>query len=223
MKILKKISLAIAIATTLSTNTFAATGSFAVGPRVGVQGFGFDVRTPFSENIFGRVGFNYFKYTKTFDDGQIKLKGKLDLITAPIMLDWHPFDRSGFRLSAGIAYNGNRVKVTGTPSGIVTLEGQQFTPAQIGSVTAKVKFRNAIASVATVGYDSSFINNSPWSFNVEAGLMYTGKPKLSVSSTGDGGALVAPFVKKDGEKTLKDLRKFLEFYPVLSIGMKYTF
>ena len=75
MKSLKKITTILAISTMLSSTAYAMDGSVAFGPRAGIQGIGLEARTKITENFFGRVGFNYFEYTKNFNDGQINLKG----------------------------------------------------------------------------------------------------------------------------------------------------
>jgi len=113
---MKKALAILAVSTMLSSSAYAMESTVALGPKIGTQGIGAEVRAPLAENFFGRLGFNYFTYTHNLNDGKIKLKGKLTLLSAPIMLDWHPFEESGFRLSAGVAYNGNKVKATARPS-----------------------------------------------------------------------------------------------------------
>lgn len=89
-------------------------------------------------------------------------------------------------------------------------------------MTAELTLGNAIAGVASIGYDSSFVSNGPLSFHAELGAMYTGKPKLSVSSTGIGGAAFLNEYKKDADKAFKDVEKYLKIYPILKIGVKYA-
>lgn len=222
IKNLKKLPAIIAVSTMLSSSALADNAFVAVGLNLSTTGIGAEARTPIAEGFYGRLGANYFKYSQKFTDGEINLKGDLTLLSAPIMVDWHPFDNSGFRLSAGVAYNGNKVKAKGTPAQGVTVNNVFFTPAQIGSVTAELTLGNAIAGVASVGYDSSFVSNGPLSFHFELGAMYTGKPKLSTSSTGTGGDLFLREYKKDADKAFKDVEKYLKFFPILKIGVKYV-
>lgn len=222
LKNLKKFSAVFAISTMLSSSAFADSAFVAVGLNLSTTGIGAEARAPIAEGFYSRLGTNYFKYTRKFTKGKINLKGDLTLLSAPVMVDWHPFDNSGFRLSAGIAYNGNKVKAKGTPDQGVTINNIFFTPTQAGSVTAELTLGNAIAGVASIGYDSSFISNGPLSFHFELGTMYTGKPKLSVSSTGTGGDLFLREYRKDADKALKDIEKYLKFFPILKIGVKYA-
>ncbi len=222
IKNLKKLPAIIAVSTMLSSSALADNAFVAVGLNLSTTGIGAEARTPIADGFYGRLGANYFKYSQKYTDGEINLKGDLTLLSAPIMVDWHPFDNSGFRLSAGVAYNGNKVKAKGTAAQGVTINNIPFSPAQIGSVTAELTLGNAIAGVASVGYDSSFVSNGPLSFHFELGAMYTGKPKLSVSSTGTGGAAFVKEYKSDADKAFKDIEKYLKFFPILKIGIKYA-
>lgn len=222
MKNLKQFSAVLAVSTMLSSSALADKAFVAVGLNLSTTGIGAEARTPIADGFYGRIGANYFKYSRSFTDGEIKLKGDLTLLSAPIMLDWHPFDYSGFRLSAGVAYNGNKVKANGTAAQGARINNKYFTSAEVGSVTAELTLGNAIAGVASLGYDSSFVSNGPLSFHFELGAMYTGKPKLSVSSTGIGGDAFLKEYRKDADKSFKNIEKYLKFYPILKVGVKYA-
>ncbi len=223
MRTINKISTIVALSTAISSTTYAENVSIAVGPRVSTQGIGLEARAQIADGFFGRINGNYFQYSRNFNDGEIDLKGKLTLLAVPLMLDWHPFESSGFRLSVGAAYNGNKVKATGKAVNGATLQGVFYNASEIGSVTSELEIGNTIAAVASIGYDGSFINNSPLSFNCEAGIMYAGKPKLTVTSTGVGGARAKDRIKEDASKGLKKIEKYLKFFPIVSIGVKYAF
>jgi hypothetical protein len=222
---LKRIWAVTTIVAALSSSAFAHEGTVAVGLKVGTQGFGAEARMPIMNNVFGRLGVNYFNLNRTLNDGDLGYKAKMTLATVPLMVDYHPFDHSGFRLSAGIAYNGNKVSVKATPTKSTKINGIPFTPAQIGSVTGKLKLGNTIAPIVSIGYDSSFVSESPLSFAFEAGMMFSGKPKLNISGSGISGQqkVFIDALQADGDKAVKKAKKYLEFFPVLSIGVKYTF
>lgn len=229
VKLLKSLP-AITIATiALNSHAHTETSILAVGPRVGLQGFGIEARTPITESIFARANANYFTYRHKLNDGNINYKGKLTLLTVPVMIDWHPIENSGFRISVGAAYNGNQLEIKGTTNQNVTLNGTTYTPAQIGHVKGKLKLGSRVAGVASLGYDGSFIDNGPFSFNLEAGIIYAGSPKLSVTAKDSIlstlpalQAKVEQDIKKDAEKSIKKIKKYLNVFPILSIGFKYA-
>jgi hypothetical protein len=230
LRIFKKITTTVTALAILSSSALANDKFASFGLNLSTTGFGAEARTPITSRIYGRIGTNYFKYTHKasgndfikFKGGKIDLKGTINLFSVPIMVDFHPFDSSGFRLSLGVAYNSNNIKAEGDAKNGVTLNGRFFTAQQIGSVRAELSLGNAMSGVASIGYDSSFIKDTPISFHFELGAMYTGKPKLSVTSTGTGGTLALANIRKDIDEGFDKVKKYLEFYPIIKIGLKYT-
>lgn len=214
-----------AILTSLNSSVYATDGIVAIGPKIGIQGIGVDARAPITESLLGRIGFNYFSFSKSkvAIEGNLKLDATLRLLSVPVMLDWHPFENSGFRLSGGVAYNGNKLSLKGTANGPVTINNITYPAAQIGSVTGTLSLGNTLAGLATIGYDSSFVKDGAWSFNFEAGVMYTGSPKLSISATGTGGQTVKDVLDRAIKEDSGSWKKYLKYYPILSLGFKYKF
>ncbi len=219
----------LAVTATMATTSFANErmneSKIALGTKIGTTGVGIEVRTILTESLYGRLGGSYFHYNHSLTKGDLKYKGKMTLLSVPLMLDYHPFEESGFRLSAGVAYNGNEVKATAKPTVPVTINNHIYTIADIGEVNATLSLQHKIAPVVTIGYDSSFVNNSSWSFNAEAGVMYLGKPKIKVSASGLAASNqnLINDLDKDINKNLKQVKKYLRFFPVVSFGLKYNF
>jgi hypothetical protein len=101
-------------------------------------------------------------------------EGKLNLFTVPLMLDYHPTG-SGFKISAGVAYNGNKATLKAKTSKTVYINNHRYTPTELGEIKSTVKLGNDIAPIISLGYDSSFISDGPLTLNFEAGLMYAGR------------------------------------------------
>ncbi len=53
--------------------------------------------------------------------------------------------------------------------------------------------------------------------------MYAGKPKLTVTSTGLATDNAKDQIKADASKGLKKIEKYLKFFPIVSVGVKYAF
>lgn len=193
----------------------------AVGPKLSTQGIGLEARSPIGEGMFARLGVNYFSLNRAFDNASIKTTAKLNLLSIPVMLDYHPFDNSGFKLSAGIAYNGNHISATAKPAHTTILYGRSFTPENLGSIKTKVTLGNSVAPIVSIGYDNSFNNNSLWSFNCEVGAMYTGTPKLSVSANGNLEEAIS-YIERDAQRNFRLVKKHLKIFPILSLGIKYN-
>jgi len=222
-----KVASVLAVSALLSTTAYAGNNDsmIAFGAKVGTAGVGIEGRAPIVDNLYGRFGVNYLHYNHSLNNGALNYKGKLTLLTVPLMLDYHPFDNSGFRVSAGIAYNGNKITATAKPNKTVTLYGENYEPGDLGTVKSKLTLGNNIAPIVSIGYDSSFISDSPWSFNAEAGVMYSGKAKIKVSATGELAKEqeVINDLNRDANKSLDKVKKYLKFFPIVSIGLKYNF
>ena len=220
---------AVAITAMMATTSLASdrdlNNKLALGAKVGTTGFGVEGRMPVTESLYGRFGVNYFHYSHALDKGALNYKGKLTLLTVPLMLDYHPFEGSGFRLSGGVAYNGNKVSATALPNKSVTLNNHTYTAAELGSVKATLTLGQKVVPVISLGYDSSFVSDSRVSFNAEAGFMYLGTSKVRVSANGVGASNQSLIndLNQDANKSLKQVKNYLRFFPVVSLGFKYNF
>ena len=206
-----KVASVLAVSALLSTTAYAGNNDsmIAFGAKVGTAGVGIEGRAPIVDNLYGRFGVNYLHYNHSLNNGALNYKGKLTLLTVPLMLDYHPFDNSGFRVSAGVAYNGNKITATAKPSKTVTLYGEDYEPGDLGTVKSKLTLGNTISPIASIGYDNSLISDSHWRYNSGPGVMYTGKAKNKVTSTGNlaNEPEVINNVNRDANKSLDTVKK----------------
>lgn len=237
-----KIASALAISALFSTTTYAQvittsyeevgnarTSVFGLGAKIGTAGIGIEGRVALTEQIYGRLGGNYLSYalSGTESESKVGYKVKLQLLTVPLMIDYHPAADSGFRISAGVAYNGNKVTAKATPSKDVKLYGRTYSPKELGTITTELNLGNKVAPIISIGYDNSFLSGSPFSFNAEIGAMYAGTPKLKTSFSGGTAKAEAQLredVRRDADadKQLKNAKNYLKFFPVVSIGFKFN-
>lgn len=236
MSIKKNFAIILGLMTLSATSAYAANSIIAIGPKISTQGFGLEARAPITSNLYGRLGVNYFHYSYEHDETILNYKIKATLLTVPLMLDYHPIDHSGFRLSAGLAYNGNNMTATARTYNyvsrldnsvlktLVMINGTFYSSEELGSVNAKLKLGSRIAGILSLGYDSSLVNQGSWSFNAEAGVMFSGKPKVKVTTTGTAASqtkLIAD-LNADANKALNSAKNYLNFFPILSIGFKFN-
>ncbi|MGN6671094.1 MAG: hypothetical protein ACTHJ4_06115, partial [Candidatus Nucleicultricaceae bacterium] len=151
----------------------------------------------------------------------IHWSGKLNLFTVGAMADYHPF-QNGFRLSAGIMYNGNKFDLSATPAQNVTINGTVYTPAQVGTMKGTLDFRK-IAPYIGFGYDGALTSNGALSFNAEVGVLFQGSPRASVSASGLLGAQQALLNNIKAEAQHATNKGWVRYYPVVSVGFKYRF
>ena len=210
----------ISILTLISVSSHANT--FAVGPKVGTLGLGLEGSMKINEYCNIAAGVNGFHISKHTDDGQIKYNGSLRMLTAGVTVNAHPF-QNGFKVSAGGFYNGNKLDISATPSKNTTINGHNYTPAQIGKVNGSLDFKK-VSPYLGIGYDSAFYSSNPWSFNCEAGVLFQGKPRAKINS-------ITGYLQND-RQAIQDLaqdaakganKSYIRYYPVVSVGFKYSF
>ena len=92
------------------------------GISLGFDGIGFDVAAPLTYNFAVRAGYTFMprvKYSTSIDiednvafmKDEVDLKGKLKMGDFHLLVDYYPFKKSSFHLTAG-AYIGNRTIAT---------------------------------------------------------------------------------------------------------------
>ncbi|MBY0293496.1 MAG: hypothetical protein K2W92_09465 [Alphaproteobacteria bacterium] len=194
---------------------------FSLAAKVGSLGGGVEASYRINP-LFSVIGsVNGFKFSIGLSNRNVELNGNIPLFTTGVSLGIHPFNNN-FKLLAGIFYNGNQFDLTSTLKHNVTLRGETFTPEQVGKVKVTDYF-NKLSPYLGIGFDSPLHNESSWSFIGELGILFQGSPRAKLKRT--GGGKVSPLIKDYIEKQAKHSadKLFLKYYPVLSIGMKYSF
>ena len=189
----------------------------SVGAQGSTAGFGPEVAFSVSPYLTVRGVGNYlsFDYDDTYAGVDYDLG--VDLASAGGFIDYHPL-RNGFYLSVGALYNGNEASLSGiAPAG--TQIGGIILPTAAGldgDVTV-----DDFSPYVGLGYDTTFTSRSSWTVTVRAGVMYQGNVSVDLRQT--AGPSI-PQGDLDAEaRNIEDDLQFLEFYPVVSVGLNYRF
>ncbi len=229
-----------ALPTAASLRPFSAVG---VGVHVGINGIGFDVATPVSPRFNIRTGMDFFNYTDDFTEQGANVEVKLQLRSAHANLDWFPF-HNWFRISPMLLFANNndvRATVLVPPGSAITLNGSDYIsdPTDPLHGSGSVDFRK-IAPGLTVGVGNLIPRSRTrhLSFPAELGFYYVGQPTLKVAFTGSACSASQPVStgcqSVDTDQSFqKSLAAFIarnnhnlsyaKFFPVLSVGVGYSF
>lgn len=197
-----------------------------VEAHVSTLGYGLGMGFQASDSVVVRAGFNQFSKTFTTTSGSMNLDGKLKLSSFDALLDWHLFN-GATHLTAGVISNGNKFNMTATPgAGGVTLNGQTFTTAQIGTVNGEVTF-NKVAPYIGFGWNSQ-PKNTGFAFKSDFGVMLQGSPKATITYTGNGAGNPAVVTQINTQvaveqANLNEKLKNYKAYPVISFAIGYAF
>jgi len=224
----KKTLAAIAFAG-LTVSAFAQSPSDVdITGSVGTTGIGAHATFPISPSINARLGLGYLGYSYKGSTRDMQYDLDLKANTYDALIDWYPEKGSAFRITGGVAYNGNQITVHAKPdtAGSYAIQGNVYNAAGVGSVTGKVDF-NKFAPYLGIGWGRNLKDEKGWSFSTDLGVLFQGAPKTSLTASGcTAGAAVcnqfASDVARENQELSRELRKF-RVYPVLRIGVSYKF
>jgi hypothetical protein len=172
-----------------------------------------------------RLNTDRYTRTQTSTESDIQYDAKFKLQTASLIGDWFPF-ANNFRISLGAMFNGNKFDLKGQPTGgTFVVNGVTYNAQDVGSFDAAVKFKKA-APYFGIGYGRPI--TSGLSLIFDAGVMFQGSPKSKIDAT-CGAATPAPTcaqLQSDARAEQARLDESLgsfKYYPVISLGLAYTF
>ncbi len=186
--------------------------------KTGALGIGLDLSTSFTLSINGRLGNKlqdpYKAGSKVADDY------RLDLSSFAAMIDWHP-GGSGFRVSAGLLYNGSETRLANQPSNTDYLIGKPgYTAYEIDSLTDRIN-KDSASPYLGIGWRNKIDERGGLSFSAEAGVLFQGNSSSRLTST--DGLATNPDLYQEEENILDHVSDKNEIYPVLNLGISYTY
>jgi hypothetical protein len=205
--------------------TLIATPVFAVSITPEVSTIGYGVSAGFGVTpLFGiRVAAHTGSYSRDLHKESIAYNGKLKFQNYGGLVDLYPF-ASGFRLSAGVFANSNKIDLASKPGQTITVNRVAYPTAAIGNITGDVKF-NKTSPYGGIGFGTK-PSGRGFGLTFDLGVLYQGSPKLSVQPHPTNPALVPPSFNANLEaeraKTENDIKNY-KYYPVVGIGFSFGF
>lgn len=196
----------------------------SVGAVAATTGFGGDVSWRFHDKLAltarytGGLDFNI-----SIDEEDIDYDADFEMKASSLKVDYFPFGGSFF-LSAGAMMSDIDANVTGTPQagGVYTFNDQDYSAAEIGSVSGAAKITDGTQPYVGLGWRSS--HESGFGFFSEFGVVAT---DVDVSlSTSRGFENIDQQLNDDirgEEKSIEDDMEQLPVFPVALVGISYTF
>ncbi len=197
-----------------------ATGS------IGTNGLGFHLNTPLGERLQARLGMNLGQFSTDGVASQFRYDADVKGRTVDALLDYFPAGR-GFRISAGLIYNDNKVDIVGRPdiAGSFNLNGVTYTAAQIVGVNGQIKFKQIVPYLG-IGWGSGTQNPKGWSFAADVGVMFQGTPTTSLNLSNCLVGPLCPFIQENLNAEAAALNREADnykYFPVLRAGLTYRF
>jgi len=203
--------------------TSAKAKNIAVGLRGGSAGIGGEVTISLLSKLNFRSGMNFFSYDGSGMESETEYDYTVKLRLVPLLLDYYPFD-NGFKVTSGVFINNSKVTGVAQPEGLVLdIGGIEYEILSIGDVNGKIDFWKASPYLG-IGWGNALSKGSPVKVTVDLGVLFQGKPNVTLEPTIDTSLI--PGFDDSLEKETADLKKDLEYlqcYPVISLGVAYSF
>ena len=192
---------------------------YNVALKVGTLGVGVDFSIPITDYLNARLNINGFSYSDTMTENGIDYSATATLLTAGLLLDYYPMASNAFRVSAGVYYNGNQLEGDADVNSAITLNGISYAVGNLNALAIETK-ANEVAPYIGIGWGNKG-NEKGWGFSVDVGAMYHGEIGIDATVT-----TALPAVASDVEierASLENDMSDYSFYPVIMLGVTYTF
>lgn len=194
--------------------------------KAGTLGLGAGFGAAISDRLSVRLGISggaEYKHDKSYSGVDYDIKDRPGT-SLEALADWYPLAGSAFRLSAGLMYMNNaKGTLTGKAdsAGNFSLNDHLYPSSATGTVQGSIKY-NKIAPYLGVGWESARPQDKGWRFIGDAGVLYLGKGRVSLSSAGAG---ANPALGRDVEEEKRQLESDFKHNLglVASIGAAYSF
>jgi len=190
----------------------------------------------------------YHGYTrdidKVEDDSGATYEGELELKSAGLVVDVHPF-KGAFRISAGFMSNGNQIALTGQPAGGQYEVGDctfQSDPSDPLAVDGTVEFAST-APYLGIGWGGNMNSKPGFYMTFDVGVLMSGSPDTNLTGRGSasnadpigrpqcGGAGPQPVstypefqaAVQDAEDEVNQETKDYELWPNIALGLGWRF
>lgn len=223
------VPIAIPEAETINTEADTAGSSiwtdrlYNVGLTVGTLGAGINVATPINDSFQLRLNVNGAKYSKTATEEDVDYDADLKFANAGLLVDYFPFESVGFHLTGGAYYNANKIEARANPSGAGTIEINDFEYNKDDlALNGKLDF-DKFAPYAGIGWGNDS-RSEGFGFSLDLGVL-VGSTNVALTPDIKNDLLRAQIeadVAAEQKKLDDDLDK-LKVYPVVMLGITYTF
>lgn len=202
----------------LSTTALTAQGGIGLFARAGTGGFGAGVAYGVNRTLNVRAEASYFTYSVDDLDAGLdvgydaSVDAESTLLLGSLLADWHP-SGGGFRLTAGLVYNGSEASGTVVPLEPIQIGSQSYSPSQVGSITADLSPGLTIAPYAGIGFGNTVARG--FGLLLDIGAIYMGSPGVDLAATG----MLTP-TSQEGAQIEQNL-EWAQWHPIASIGVSF--
>lgn len=189
--------------------------------KVGALGVGVEYTQALTDRISVRGGINGFDYGFGATESGIAYDFDLIWDSLAVAVDFHP-RKNPLRVTFGLLSNDNGLEASSRPTTDITVGGNTYTPAEVGTLRAKVGFAN-IAPFAGFGWDWSR-GKRRFGMSLDFGVLSQGSPRVTLAADGTLLGDLSFDADLAAEKAeLAGALDGLDFFPFATVGFVIRF
>lgn len=191
-----------------------------VGVKVTTLGYGPEVGIGIGPRLGFRAGVNLLSMGRDAEWDDIDYSVDLKFRTISGLVDLYLL--GPIRLSGGLMINNNKLQVSADPTVAVQIGNTTYQATDVGTITGTIDYSKKTAPYLGLGIGG----RGRIGFILEAGMLFTGSPRLTYSATTTlSGAAATAFQQQVNTETANvraDLENtsVLKTYPVVGIGLQ---
>ncbi len=191
-----------------------------VGARASTLGLGGEFGVKLTPHLGVRAVANGLDIDYDTTNDNIHYNGQAKLSSYGVQLDYRFFENGPLFVTAGLYSNKNRIDANATPTGTTNIGGVPYTPAQIGTLTARAKYKESAPYLGLGGrWPIGHVE-----FTAEAGAYFQGHPAVTLTSNGTFASNTSYQQAQETErKSLEDDLSDTNVIPALTLGLRYKF
>jgi len=203
----------------MSSNSYAGA---AVGVGGSTLGYQVALSQSVSENVNLKLTYNTASQSFDGETDGVNYDYNFEFESTSLLIDWHVFG-GGFRLTTGALINDNEIFAQSDISGLTLEVGDTvFTSAEVGRLEGDISF-DSYAPYLGLGWGRSISDG--FSFSFDLGVVFQGEPTVNLQTVGgtlSDNSLLLEEVERE-EQELQDDANDFDTYPVVSLGLFYSF
>jgi hypothetical protein len=209
-------NVAFALAVACAAPAAAAAQGIGVAARAGTLGLGAEATVAIAAYLAARGGIGVlpFEYSSTLGDVDYTIRPTSPLANAG--LDFHPASGS-LRLSAGLMFIRNTSDIAAEYSGTVEIGGTTYQGAEVGALTGQLD-HGTVAPYASIGFGRRA--RPGIGFFLDLGAAFMSEPRITLTAAGAASSSqqFQQDLERERQAAEEDARRYLRFWPILSLG-----
>ena len=203
----------------------AAHGDVGLGIKGGTLGVGADLAVSLPGDRFNlRVNGNLLDVETEEEYSDDDYEIDLDVASLGVLLDWYPTP-SQFRISVGVYHVSDDDISIESRQNSYEFGGAVYSAAEVGVLQGSAQLDRSVAPYIGVGYGNHVGKSRRWQWFLDAGVLFTGSPDVSMRSVGgtlsNEPQLIAQ-VELERREVQEDVDDY-NVYPVVAFGVAYRF